>query len=92
MGAAQRSIKPLENLMTAQLAHNGETGNQSLSEEDKRLQVRKDELRRKAFADNTWAGYKSDLLSFIRYAGTDLPFPVTSTLIENYLHRKLPDN
>lgn len=87
MGIQERSIKPLEAMMMAMVTKDVDTSS-ALTEEDRRLMERKATLRRKAFADNTWAGYKSDLLSFIRYAGTDLPFPVSSLLIENYLITK----
>ena len=84
MGVQERSIKPLEAVVFGIITQDVDTSN-ALTEEERHLMKRKAELRRKAFADNTWAGYKSDLLSFIRYAGTDLPFPVSSLMIENYL-------
>ena len=84
MGVQERSIKPLEDVMMTMATKDVDTSN-ALTEEDRRLMERKATLRRKAFADNTWAGYKSDILSFIRYAGTDLPFPVSALLVENYL-------
>ena len=39
----------------------------------------------KAYADNTYASYKTDLIHFIRWTGHPDPFPTTTELVLHYL-------
>jgi integrase len=41
--------------------------------------------RKKAYAENTYRSYKSDLKDFINWAEIDLPFPASVTLIKHYI-------
>lgn len=46
---------------------------------------------KKAFAPNTYRGYRSALKDFVVWAGVDYPFPVTATTIMNYLADRAKD-
>ena len=84
MGVQERSIKPLEVMMANLMNVDASNDAQALSK-DAYVAAEIARYRKKAFADNTWASYKSDLFNFICYTGVDLPFPVTPTLIREYL-------
>ncbi len=81
----QKHLMPLQAMVANALAHGEDSLIEIHSDEERAIQKKIIQLRIAAYSDNTWASYKSDLLSFILFAKTDIPFPTSSALIQHYL-------
>ena len=80
----KETLTPLDGLINALIAQQHPKPDKNLA-----AHIRYEKLetfyRKKAYADNTYRSYKSDLQDFIRWAGIDLPFPTSVTLIKHYI-------
>lgn len=84
MATEEVTLTPLDDLVNVLIVQRNPKPDKNLAEHE-RYEKLETYYRKKAYAENTYRSYKSDLKDFIRWSKIALPFPTSTTSIKHYL-------